>query len=101
MKFSQFFQDGSGSYSSTRLAFLLWAMGVLTVWVYESITTYTLAQIDTTVVTILGVLMMGKVVQSYSPNDAAPTTTITTTPAGTVTVTPATSTTVTTPVSTT
>jgi hypothetical protein len=29
MKISQFFQDGSGSYSATRLAFLLWAIGVL------------------------------------------------------------------------
>jgi hypothetical protein len=74
MKFAQFFQDGSGSYSATRLAFLLWAVGVLAVWTYESITKNALQPVDNTVTTILGVLMTGKVVQSFSPNDAGPST---------------------------
>jgi hypothetical protein len=48
-----------------------------------------LANIDTTVVTVLGALMCGKVIQSYSANDAAPTKTVTSTPTGaTTTVTP-------------
>lgn len=71
-KFIGFFQDGSGNLSATRLAFLLWTVGVLTVWIWVSIHTGTLAPIDSSVQTILGVLMTGKVVQSFSPNDAAP-----------------------------
>ena len=71
MKFAQFFQDGSGAYSATRLAFLLWSAGVLVVWVWVSITKQALAPIDQSVVLVLGALMTGKVVQSFSPNDAA------------------------------
>ncbi len=77
MKFAQFFQDGTGAYSATRLAFLLWAVGVLAIWIFESINKSALQPVDSTVTTILGILMTGKVVQSFSPNDAAPSTTVT------------------------
>lgn len=70
MKFLEFFKDGSGSYSATRLGFVIWVFGVLVVWIYLSITNPCDSQkIDGTVVTILGILMSGKVVQSFSPND--------------------------------
>ena len=67
-----FFQDGSGNLSATRLSFLLWAIGVFGVWAWVSIHTNTLAPIDPSVQTILGVLMTGKVVQSFSRNDGPP-----------------------------
>lgn len=70
--FLQFFQDGSGSYSATRLAFLLWSFFVLTVWCYVSIKTEKLVTIDQQVVTIIGILMTGKVVQSFSVSDGTP-----------------------------
>ncbi|HSY26997.1 MAG TPA: hypothetical protein VK832_05810 [Burkholderiaceae bacterium] len=64
-----FLQDGNGNLSATRLAFLLWAIGVFGVWAWVSIHTNTLMPIDPSVQTILGVLMTGKVVQSFSAND--------------------------------
>ncbi|MHA6881538.1 hypothetical protein [Ralstonia pseudosolanacearum] len=70
MRISEFFKDGSGAYSATRLGFVFWVFGVLIVWIYLSITNPCEPQkIDSTVVTLLGILMGGKVVQSFSPND--------------------------------
>jgi hypothetical protein len=60
-----FLQDGDGNLSSTRLAFLLWGAGVLVVWMYVSFKTTLLAGIPPEVVTVLGVLMTGKVVQKF------------------------------------
>ena len=74
MKLAEFFKDGTGSYSATRLAFILWSCGVLAVWIVESVSKGVLQPVDNTVMTILGILMTGKVVQSFSPNDASPTT---------------------------
>lgn len=66
MKLSSFLEDNSGGFSATRLAFLLWALGVLAVWIYSSIRNNTCAQgIDNSVTIILGVLMTGKVVQRF------------------------------------
>jgi hypothetical protein len=65
MKFSSFFEDNSGGFSATRLAFLLWAVGVLAVWIYSSIQQGKLAEIDKTVVTVLGILMTGKAAQRF------------------------------------
>jgi hypothetical protein len=63
--FSSFLQDNSGGLSATRLAFLLWAVGVLGMWIYSSIQQGKLAPIDGTVVTVLGILMTGKTVQRF------------------------------------
>ena len=74
---SGFFCDGYGNLSATRLAFILWTVGVLAVWIYSSLMHVggpILAPIDPTVVTLLGILMTGKVAQSFSSGDgAAPT----------------------------
>lgn len=65
MKFSSFLEDNSGGLSATRLAFLLWAIGVLGVWIYSSIKNNNLADINSQVVTVLGILMTGKVAQRF------------------------------------
>jgi len=65
MKLSQFLEDNSGGLSATRLAFLLWALGVLAVWIYLSIEQGKIAEIDRTVVMVLGILMTGKTVQRF------------------------------------
>ena len=71
MKASEFLQDGFGSFSATRLAFLLWAVGVLIVWVYTSVVKGASSQpIDNSVIVVLGILMTGKVTQSFSPGDS-------------------------------
>ena len=69
MKILEFVQDGSGALSSTRLAFLLWAIVVLFVWAYTCITTGKIVTVDWSVVGIIATLMTGKVAQSFSSND--------------------------------
>lgn len=61
-----FFQDADGNLSSIRLAFLLWAAGVLVVWIIMSLKGTKLADIPPEVLTVLGILMTGKVVQKFS-----------------------------------
>lgn len=70
--FLQFFQDGTNSFSATRLGFLVWVLGVLGVWIFRSVTgaTPSMATIDTSVITLIGILMAGKAVQSFSANEA-------------------------------
>ncbi|WP_183035956.1 hypothetical protein [Cupriavidus sp. UME77] len=67
----KFFKDGYGSFSATRLVFVLWALGVLSAWLYTAFKSPELASkvLDPSVVTILGILMTGKTVQSFSSND--------------------------------
>lgn len=75
MNFSQFFQDGNGKYSATRLALVMWSVGVLVAWLYKTfaIASSTLPAVDSSIIAILGLFISGKVVQSFSPNDQAKT----------------------------
>lgn len=66
----QFFKDDNGELSSTRLAFLAWAIGVLVVWIISSLTTGSLQKIDDSIGIILGILMSGKVVQKFAEKSA-------------------------------
>jgi hypothetical protein len=73
----EFVQEENGGFSSTRLAFLIWALGVLAVWIIASVTAQPIAltRIDPSVTTVLGILMTGKVVQKFGEkpdNSAAP-----------------------------
>lgn len=62
-RLGQFFEDEEGHLSSTRLAFLAWALGMLFVWGSISIQNGKLAEIDNTEIYILVTLMAGKVLQ--------------------------------------
>jgi hypothetical protein len=62
---SSFLEDNSGGFSSTRLAFLLWVVGVLVIWLYTSVQSCALVKIDDSVIVILGILMGGKTVQRF------------------------------------
>lgn len=66
MKILEFLQDGTGAFSATRLGFLLWVIGVLLAWMINSIITQKLQGLDASIITIIGILMSGKVVQSFS-----------------------------------
>lgn len=59
---AQFFEDGDGNLSSTRLGFLLWTVGVLAVWVSASLHGH-MAEIPTSVQVVLGIYSAGKVTQ--------------------------------------
>lgn len=72
IKWRQFFQDkrkaqegATDELSATRLVLFLWAVGVLVIWGYASIKSATLQDIPQSVVTILGLVMGGKVVQRF------------------------------------
>jgi hypothetical protein len=72
MNVIQFLQGDNGDFSSSRLAFLLWAIGVLIVWCVSSFKKGSLVCIPDSVSTILGILMTGKVVQKFGEKPAAP-----------------------------
>lgn len=65
MKIEEFLQEENGGFSSTRLALLLWTVGVLVIWIVNSARSGTLQPIDSSVITIMGILMGGKVVQKF------------------------------------
>ena len=60
-KLLEFLQEDNGGFSATRLAFLVWSVGVRVVWIIESLTSQVLARIAT----ILDILMTGKVIQEF------------------------------------
>jgi hypothetical protein len=70
MDLAQFMKEDNGNFSSSRLGFLLWVIGVLAVWVIDSLKcpSCTLATIPESVITIVGILMGGKVVQKFGEN---------------------------------
>src|SRR5437016_7810713 len=71
MRLQQFVEDKKeGQFSAMRLAFLLWAIGVFAGWAYASIGAGELRGIPESVVTILGLLAGGKVVQRYGEREA-------------------------------
>lgn len=67
----QFLEDNAGGFSATRLAFLLWTICVLGAWLFISVSERKFQPITPDVVTILGILTTGKVVQRYSENTPA------------------------------
>lgn len=65
-RLGEFFQEANGSFSSSRLAFLLWAIGTLVVWILTSVKAGALQPIPESALMILGMLMTGKVVQKWA-----------------------------------
>jgi hypothetical protein len=64
-RFLEIFEDNSGGLSSTRVLLLAWGLGVLAIWIAMFITTHALAPIPDSIITILGILFGGKVVQRF------------------------------------
>lgn len=63
MQWSQFLQDENKDFSSVRLVLVTWALGILTVWAYVSVTKGDLQPLDQSLSLIMGILMTGKVAQ--------------------------------------
>jgi hypothetical protein len=68
-KMLEFLQENNGGFSATRLGFLLWVIGVLVVWMINSLKEKGLAPIDSSVTAVIGILMTGKVVQKFGEKD--------------------------------
>jgi|TARA_R110000824_G_scaffold20545_15_gene77438 hypothetical protein len=62
---SDLLKEDSGKLSSTRLAFMAWSLIVLATWAIVSYQSGELIKLDNSIVSILGVLMSGKVVQRF------------------------------------
>ena len=58
-----FLQAAQGEWSAMRLVTLLWVVGVLVVWVYESFKNHGLQEIPGGVTVIISFLVTGKVIQ--------------------------------------
>ena len=71
MRIQEFLEEDNGALSSTRLALMLWVVGVLAAWIVVSLQTRTLAPLDSSVSAILGILMTGKVVQKFGEKPPA------------------------------
>jgi len=61
----EFVEEDNGGLSATRLAFLLWTIGVFIVWIIDSLRQGTLQVVTGDIATIIGILMTGKVVQKF------------------------------------
>jgi hypothetical protein len=72
--FAEFFQEDNGGYSATRLGFLLWVIGSLAIWIVASLSSEPkqLAKVDSSVVTVIGILMTGKVAQKFGEKPETP-----------------------------
>ncbi|RMF58914.1 MAG: hypothetical protein D6748_07535 [Calditrichaeota bacterium] len=71
-RLAEFLQEKNGNFSSTRLAFLLWVLGTLFVWIFISIKNLTLQPLPESVIIIIGILMTGKVTQKFGEKDFIP-----------------------------
>lgn len=67
-RFLEFFQDDTKALSSTRLAFLSTVFAVLAAWLFQCYNEGKLAPIDQSILYLIGILMMGKVSQSFGEN---------------------------------
>jgi hypothetical protein len=62
----EFFQDGTGMFSSMRLVFLTWGIGAFLIWGAISIINKSVATIPITIVEIMALCVVGKVAQSVT-----------------------------------
>jgi hypothetical protein len=65
-KFCQFLQKENGQYSATRLAFLAWVFGALIVWSTGSLYERKMQDLPSSLQTLIGILMTGKVTQKFT-----------------------------------
>ena len=68
-RLAEFLQEKNGNFSSTRLAFLLWVLGTLFVWIFISIKNLSMQSVPESIIIIFGILMTGKVTQKFGEKD--------------------------------
>jgi hypothetical protein len=68
MKLMQFFQDDTGANSATRLAFLVWSVGVFVIWAAVCFSAKTLIDIPNGVIYVTIVFMGGKTAHAFIEN---------------------------------
>lgn len=68
--FAQFFQEENGQYSSTRLVFIAWTLGILLTWGADSFYHREMQELPQSIQVVLGILITGKVAQKFGEEDA-------------------------------
>ena len=72
MNFLQFIQENeSGKVSASRLLLLIWGVGIFGVWAMGSCQAKMLLDIPDSVVTVLGLLGLGKTVQRFGESSSS------------------------------
>jgi len=64
-KLKEFFQETSGCFSSARLIYIVWALGLFVTWALVSVKTGTMPELPESTIVILGLVAGGKVVQRF------------------------------------
>ncbi len=64
-----FFEDNSGGLSSMRLVFVIFTLAVVAIWSYVSISKGQMAALDSSIVSVIGILAASKTVQRFGEND--------------------------------
>lgn len=73
---SQFFKDGTGALSATRLVFVSWLIIPLIIWCVFCCIKGKLEELPQAYIYIVGLLTSGKVTQSFAENQAPQTSVI-------------------------
>ena len=71
MNASHFLLDGTGSPSSMRLVMIVWTTGLLGIWAALCVIRKEMVDIPSGVATVHGLVIGGKMLQSFSPGDQA------------------------------
>jgi len=66
IKALEFLQESNGTLSSNRLLFIIWILGVLSVWIVLCLKSGTLLEIPDSVTAITGIIITGKVTQKFA-----------------------------------
>ena len=67
----QIFEEANGRLSSTRIAFVLWSLIILGVWTVLSLRNGQMQAFDMSIVSMLGIMLTGKVVQKFGEKTEA------------------------------
>jgi hypothetical protein len=65
MKLNEFFQENNEKFSLTRLILFVWVFCILGVWAYVAIKTKTVPPLDSSMITMVAILLTGKIAQKY------------------------------------
>lgn len=73
MNIKQFFTEDNGTFSSTRLVSITWGLGTFVTWAGFSIAHNVIEAIPESVVTVIGIVLAGKVIQKFgeTKNDSS------------------------------
>jgi hypothetical protein len=69
---SNFLSDNSGGMSSMRLIMAVWFLGALVLWMLVSFQKAEIQPMPESIITLLGIVLSGKVVQRFGEKQEAP-----------------------------